>query len=924
MTDSFSLAIRQELAGVILPYAIGDLSGLSNYLLGESYLQTDVDNFVEDWAAAFAYIPLSEIHQLITANDTQVAFTGLLSPALSSNMVASAVDYYDGICASVFQGIVGALGNQPQYQTTLVEICDDIQRFVLPWVFASYLQSLAALNGIVLPPPPNPPAAFDEYAMAEEAVSVAVVSSLVNNMGFAFRFFPDRKYRNFWINLNGDLDGIVNAMTQMVLIFKMGNLSHLSKALVREEYPKADADDFVQNMAEVFANKSIDNIRYAMLLPQQERMDLLADWLAMPSVARTDIKDMVEIVLDYYGRIYSFFVAVPSPEDYAVFSWVIASYLHYLAEMNGVAFVPGSPDAPLAPLDDAQEKEELTTLGIQVGYAAAEAAEAEEWFYYDPEEFDEEELDIDPGVMQSLIDSILPYDMSDLSTLLCYLWTSESMGVEYYMTSLLLLIALGSTALEFDVNDLADVVSVLLEEGAIESLADELAEQDEIGLNSTARPLLIEAITYLVDICDAERQEAEQLFDPGDETLDFILPWVSSLNIQSIFGSIDLGVQMSSNMSTKEALSEFIGNAERRSAPAASARTQAPNTLAEEAHEKISAGFAGIQSALYEHLQEALAAFDKKQEPGVVGRVLGAVSRAASKCSDPYELEIELKNMKEGNTVYNYQPQGLAAGTTYNYSFETKSDTYHKIWRHHKANGTLTEMTVKSGYSTPTLKHANDVALAAFKENNVDKLFMYVVTYKTYEIVKLEYDGNGNYWQRARYTYSPVKNKAGYLVDGTGFINGISLIGNTNNNEVEFMLQAIETFYTVKIGFNDPGGPNNPITPRYAFTVAKPAGGRQTFHYDRSDKIYVIWAGQNKNRVHAYKGIAAAIAKNDTQRLLTPTIASFDNWNANSSNTTFEVEGGGLYGGTYWFSTYEGKSTDGGENGGIYTYPKIN
>ena len=38
----------------------------------------------------------------------------------------------------------------------------------------------------------------------------------------------------------------------------------------------------------------------------------------------------------------------------------------------------------------------------------------------------------------------------------------------------------------------------------------------------------------------------------------------------------------------------------------------------------------------------------------------------------------------------------------------------------------------------------------------------------------------------------------------------------------------------------------------------------------------------------------------------------------------FEVEGGGLYGDTYWFSTFEGFSNwSGGKNGALYTHSRI-
>jgi len=291
------------------------------------------------------------------------------------------------------------------------------------------------------------------------------------------------------------------------------------------------------------------------------------------------------------------------------------------------------------------------------------------------------------------------------------------------------------------------------------------------------------------------------------------------------------------------------------------------------------------------------------------------------------------------NTAKNHQPQGLAVGGTYCYSFEINTwqtpgystiDSYHDLYRIHKTNKSLDLMTnvhpvtkaPLTGSNKVALKHANDVALAAF--NN--RLFMYVVTFTSSEIVKLEYDATGNYWQVARYTYTPVASAIG----GINF-NGISLIGNTNNNEVAFLLQAYNTFYRVKIGFNDPSGTINPPAPigppvlfanlpkmvlQEAFTIPLPSGyGRQTFHYTPSqNKIHVIYAGTNGNTnvVRAYSGIAAN----------SPQLVS--SWAVNGSNK-FELEGGGLYSGTYWFSTFEGHHLHtGAKNGGLFTDSRIN
>ena len=276
---------------------------------------------------------------------------------------------------------------------------------------------------------------------------------------------------------------------------------------------------------------------------------------------------------------------------------------------------------------------------------------------------------------------------------------------------------------------------------------------------------------------------------------------------------------------------------------------------------------------------------------------------------NPWTLERELENC--GNGI-DYQPNGLAVGSTYCYSFEVRgSNTEHRLYRIHKTNKSLQPMknvdpltkAELTDSNRVELGHANDVALAAFENG----FFMYVVTFApTNEIIKLEYDG-AEYWQVARYTYNLVPSGLG---SGTYF-NGISLIGNTNDNKVEFLLQAYDTFYRVKIPFAQAGGQ---IYPTNAFSITKPSGyGRQTFHYTPSqDKMHVVFADKNTNVVQAYTGISS-----NTPQLV-------NSWDINSTDT-FEVEGGGLHGGTYWFTTYEGISISaGGKNGGLFTHSHIN
>ena len=118
---------------------------------------------------------------------------------------------------------------------------------------------------------------------------------------------------------------------------------------------------------------------------------------------------------------------------------------------------------------------------------------------------------------------------------------------------------------------------------------------------------------------------------------------------------------------------EIIESTAQRAAPAVSARTQAPvvnQTLAEEAHEKIASGFVEMQSAVYAGLQVALAEYDKKQEPGLFGKALAAVSRAASSCG--YITEENSLNIAGSKLIVraSLQKKGTTSGNTITAKFE--------------------------------------------------------------------------------------------------------------------------------------------------------------------------------------------------------------------------------------------------------------
>jgi len=270
-------------------------------------------------------------------------------------------------------------------------------------------------------------------------------------------------------------------------------------------------------------------------------------------------------------------------------------------------------------------------------------------------------------------------------------------------------------------------------------------------------------------------------------------------------------------------------------------------------------------------------------------------------------------------------PQGFAVGATFAYSFEVdENDTYHYLYQYHMDDGTLTQMTVRSGRTVGPLGHANDMALVTINNTN----YIFVVAHAERDgtnltepaIVRLRRIGS-TYYEYRRY---PTEDN----------FTGITSLGHVStnngpNNAVQFLVKRGARFFTVTIRYDLAGGTT--ITPVERFRLNEApyhlgAGHdatnwvRQGIHY-RSGSLFVpLWNGrgnQNENVILRYNITRTHLT--NTFAPSQPLLSHVGNpWILNgAAGSKFEIEGVGIRNstGVLWFNTYEGTST----NGGIYT-----
>ena len=270
--------------------------------------------------------------------------------------------------------------------------------------------------------------------------------------------------------------------------------------------------------------------------------------------------------------------------------------------------------------------------------------------------------------------------------------------------------------------------------------------------------------------------------------------------------------------------------------------------------------------------------------------------------------------------IDSFSTQGFAADstvdTTYCYAFRISQDeTKHVLYRYNMttSGGLAAPMTPinNPGTGDPIgdLLHANDVALVIIGSNK----FMYVLAGD--EIVKLGYDGNGNYWETNR--YSTDKRYAGIT-----FIKHVNVAGV---DKVRFLLKGgteNNYYYIADIGPNDTSvtaGSHKFITNRSPYVDA--THGTQGIHYDRSNKkLYLTISGKEKAAGMGHE--SAILVYNYDVENISGTITHDGNpWHFSvEEGKMFEVEGCGINNGVIWFSTNEDRLMAGFPYpGSIYT-----
>ena len=310
----------------------------------------------------------------------------------------------------------------------------------------------------------------------------------------------------------------------------------------------------------------------------------------------------------------------------------------------------------------------------------------------------------------------------------------------------------------------------------------------------------------------------------------------------------------------------------------------------------------------------------------------------------------------ENNDNGAYLLQGFSVGTNFCYSFEVNSkntndkitpDSIHNLYRFNmNAGGKREEMKIKNN-QTIRLGHANDAALVSIE----GKTYIYVAVYSDNEaspvankfaLVKLQYDGSGNYEEVARYPY-----KNNERIGGIAYMGNVKINGSNVDNAVEFLLKNGPYYYTVQVPFANTASNGQAITiePKYKFKISFSKGSEdygsytgQSIHYDRDkDKLYVPMFGYNpkanpnpnkpnENVILVYENIKSEI-KNENKNV------QFDNSRiikkGDKNNIVFEIEGCGFPVGrsptnendVLWFNANEGTSISAKDrtNGGIYT-----
>jgi len=541
--NSFQL----QLADFILPYELGDLQYLIDLLEEAEYSTEDIEFFVERWAVTFARMNLMDIWQAVFSSGEGMAAAFAPVPweeplADVESMLATAFGYYESISADFTALVLDDLAQEvfemnymdaetlyfeTQEWSDFQETADyflGLGNYSYIWIVSSYLKNHADMNGIEV--------LFDEAGMVWEAASIGMFEALVDIFGASFRYDPSKAYSGFG-SIRADEIGLDAAFFSLILESEIGDVAALETALMMgEAYTQQEATEFIEHVAEVFAYQSLQGIKEAFASedPQTE----LVNALYIPEL-EGDIEDMVSVMLAHcFGIVDDILSSAEISDDIAipVLLWVLAAYLQNFAEMNGIEIPPGLIEPYVFQIRNYELKESLTETGILIAFAEAEG-------------IDVELVDIDPLTMQALLDAILPQDMVDLGVMLHGILLREGVTAEDLLIVSMLSQFLNEDLSTLDVVAIADILreattrsleELYAELGDLEELAkEELNEEtDPENLGEPSSRVLKNVVRYIFEGWEAISLETEALFEEEDETLSYVLAWVTALYIQNL------------------------------------------------------------------------------------------------------------------------------------------------------------------------------------------------------------------------------------------------------------------------------------------------------------------------------------------------------------------------------------------------------
>jgi len=150
-------------------------------------------------------------------------------------------------------------------------------------------------------------------------------------------------------------------------------------------------------------------------------------------------------------------------------------------------------------------------------------------------------VDVDEPTMQALLDAILAQDMADFGALIRGVLLRKGATPDDLLLLTLASLILNGDTEEIDVVSLADVLRTIASfpleesfselEGLVELIGTELEVSNE--LIASASRILENFIRYCLESWEAIGQEAGELFGENDDTLHYVLAWVTALYVQS-------------------------------------------------------------------------------------------------------------------------------------------------------------------------------------------------------------------------------------------------------------------------------------------------------------------------------------------------------------------------------------------------------